>query len=453
MNDLKPYGGEEALTVYQSPHDTFNPANHRNWLLNQAGLGLYAHGRIHQDVGLIHVGDIVHKRGHLTSEDVLLMEEQALDSMGEPLSVPTRLGALKAMATLPSMNTANGEGDLIAYYERGVVAFNTHEAPRESRFDGNGKLLQKGWDMQRLVNHLLNTVGAVGRYSVAVLTRDHLFRSTYGVHFLKVILGEGTFNSENTNRISQDVDPILELDKALEGAASGFWVKGNRMMTTTGLVDEEFQSSSSYGRGFVVWNQAVAYTDDRTPIFACEGLWVPDSKIKGIHKFTENGGFISSDKDRNIYLSQIDPQLENDLHGETEVPIPWQMTTGQFAPLGMDRRGAISQTVLELVVSKSSQRIRVSIRTDMAPEWRVWTTLNPCERIKGDNQRLRVMESIGKPPVSHRECTWFQIRIEGVGFFSDIELSAEFNATIQKMGRKQCRVIDQEENDYFQLMQ
>lgn len=381
------------------------------------------------------------------------MEEQALDSMGEPLSAPTTLGGLRAMAVLPTMNTANGEGDLIAYYERGVVAFNTHEAPRETRFDGNGAIVQRGWDMKRLVNHLLNRVGAVGRYAVAVLTRDHFFRSPFGLHFLKVILGEGTFNSENTNRISQDVDPLLELDTELNGAATGFWIEGNRMLATTGLVADEYQSSSSYGRGFVVWNQAVSYTEDRTPIPTWEGLWLMDPEIKGIHKFVDVGryGFISSDANRNLYLSTIQKKLDADRRGGKSIPIRWQMTTGQFAPQGLDKRGSISDGTLEVVVSEASQMIRIYIRTDVATNWRLWTQFYPCDKIKGDKQKLRLLQSLGKPPISHRECTWFQVKVTGTGRVDDVSLSLDFSPTIGKASRSQCPVIDALEDNYFDL--
>lgn len=435
---LKPYGGKEALLTYESPHDTFDCSKHKNWLFNEAGLGVYAHGRVHQEhCGLIHVGDMVHKRGHGTPQDVLLMEEQALDSMGEPLSVPTRLGNLMAMAILPSMNTANGEGDLFAYYERGVVAFNTHEAPRESRFDGDGKVIQRGWDFKRLVNHMLNAVGAVGRYAVAVLTRDHFFRSTYGLHFLKVILGEGTFNSENTNRISQDVDPLLEQDKRLDLAATGFWIGGNRMLATTGIAEDA-------AKGFVTWNQATTYTEDRTPIPAWEGLWLPDSGR--IHKFVELGGFILS-RNNKIELGIIRKKLQHDRRSGEAIPIRWQMTTGQFAPLGLDRRGAISEGILEAVVSEESQAIQVYIRTDLRTEWRLWTNVKTCQK----EGRKRIQASLGKPPVLYRECTWFQIRVTGIGYASEITMDADFSPTVSKSYKNSCTVVEQQEEDYFNL--
>ena len=109
---LSPHFGRQALMTYDSSHDTFVWENHKHFLEANAGIGVYAHGRIHQEVGYtIYVGDLIHKRGPLVSDDILLMEEQYLQSMGEPLSTNSRLGGLVAMAVLPTMSTANGEGD------------------------------------------------------------------------------------------------------------------------------------------------------------------------------------------------------------------------------------------------------------------------------------------------------------------------------------------------------
>lgn len=403
---------------------------------------------------MIYVGDMIHKRGHRVTDDVLLMEEQALDSMGEPLTAPSRLGKLMAIAILPTMNTANGEGDLIAYYQKGVVAFNTYEAPRQTRYDGNGTVIQEGWDSKRLINHLLNTVGAVGRYAVAELTRDHFFRSIYGLHFLKVVLGEGTFNSETINVISQDVSPILNQDKFLEGAATGYWIDGNRMFATTGMVKNEKYSSSSYGRGFVSWNQAVTFSEDRTPGSAWEGLWVVDKGIEGIHKFVDTDkdfGFIASDRKWNVVLGKIKKTLETDRRNGGPIPIEWSFDTAQFAPLGLDKRGTIRGGTFEATYSETSQVVRLWIRTDVATDWRLWTTIQPCDKKKKITQRLRLMEDLTKPPISHRECTWFQIRVEGVGYMDAPLFSLDFDPTTVKSGRKSCVVLDDEETNYFTL--
>lgn len=444
--NLKPHGGEAALEVYESPHDTFDSRKHRNWLVNGAGLGAYAHGRVHQDVGKILVGDIIHKRGHNSPDDILLMEEQALFSMGETLSVPTRLGNLKALAMLPTMDTANGEGDLIAYYERGVVAFNTYEAPRETRLNPDGSVVQRGWDMKRLVNHLLNAVGAVGRYSVTVLTRDHLFRSKFGLHFLKIILGEGSFNSENTNRISQPVDPILEKDDELQGAATGYWIEGSRMFASTGMQKNASISSSSFGRGFVSFNQDVSYTRDRTPIAAWEGLWIPDYGVNGIHKFTDEG-FIASDRKKNLLISKFDKDLEYDRRDEENIPIEWNFETAQFAPLGLDKRGSIGGGTLEATYASANQRVRVWIRTDRKPEWRLWSIIKPCPK----NGKVRPLSSLGKPPVLYRECTWFQVKVEGIGYMENPLLDVDFAPVTGKSMKSSCAIVDEPEQDYFAI--
>ena len=457
--NLEPHYGEEALATVESSHDTFDSKNFKNWLANNAGLGIYAHGRIHQQTeNLIYVSDLIHKRGHLTSEDILLMEEQALLSMGDPLSVPTRLGQLQALEILPTMNTANGEGSLIAYYERGVVAFDTFEIPRETRHDGEGKLIQKGWDMKRLVNHLLNTLGAVGRYSVVALTRDHLFRSKRGLHFLKTVAGEGSFNTENTNRLSMDVDPLLQADaeENLTGAACGFWIAGDRMLATTGLVRGTLFSSSSFGRGFVVWNQATTFTEDRTPLPLWEGLWVPDYCIKGIHKFSDlhagEYGFICSDREMNVYQVAIDQSINADIRCGEEIPIEWSFDTGAVAPAGLSNKVHINGCVIELVVSNYTQKFRLMARTDTDPTWRVWSEFSPPVKDVASGQKLLFTESVGKPAsVTQRECTWIQVRLEGLGAAEVRLIDLDFSPSTAKIGRTQTYITAGSDKDPFEI--
>ena len=452
-----PYFGKQALLTHESSHDTFDETKHKNWLVNEAGVGCYAHGRVHQQLGnTIYVGDLIHKRGHLMTDDLLLMEEQALLSMGEPLSVPSRLGSLQAMEVLPTMSTANGEGALIAYYEHGVVSFDTQEAPRETRHDGEGNIIQKGWDTKRLVNHLLNTVGAVGRYAVAMLTRDHLFRSTRGLHFLSVILGQGTFNSENTNTVSQDVAPLLDADVDLDGAAVGFWPHGNRMFATTGLQTEKCVSATSFGMGFVSWNQSVTYTEDRTPVPVWEGLWRPDDGIRGVHRFVSEDrrafGFLCSDTACRILRATIEPPLEYDLRDGSNIHIGWSFTTGQFAPSGLNTKSAINDAVMEVVVSDSSQRIRVWSRTDADGQWRLWHDFRPAERQVAAGQRLLLTESLGRPPAAHREATWVQIKVTGVGYAEIRLLELEHSPSTAKAGRSSIVVVNSPQDDPFESL-
>lgn len=414
---VAPYFGRQALLTYDSSHDTFVWENHRHFLEGNAGIGVYAHGRIHQEIGYtIYVGDMIHKRGPQVSDDLLLMEEQYLQSMGEPLSTNSRLGGLVAMAVLPTMNTANGEGELIAYYENGVVSFDTAKAPRETRHDGEGVVIQKGWDSMRLVSHLLNVVSCVGRYALAVLPRDHFFRSRFGLHFLKISLGEGSFNSENVNRISTDIDPILEADTLPEKSTLGFWSEGHRMFASVGE-----------GRGMVSWNQALTYTEDRTPLSAWEGLWTLPVGTT-IHKFEDWGGFgfvCSVGKD--LHFARLDK--------DKEYTGPWSFETARFAPSGMGTRSTISRMFIEGIFSDN---FTVLIRTDLQGEWLTW------KNVKVD-KRVLLSEPLGQPPQKCIECTWVQIRVEGVGYAELRNLDIDFSASVEKMSRSSTVVTTYKE--------
>lgn len=443
----QPYFGKQALSTQESSHDTLDPAKFKNWLAHNAGVGAYAHGRVHQEVGYtIFVGDLIHKRGHMMTDDILLMEEQDLLSMGDPLSAPSRLGTLVALGVLPTMNTANGEGALIAYYERGVVSFDTFEAPRETRHDGDGTIIQKGWDTKRLVNHLLNHVSAVGRYAVTVLTRDHLFRSVRGLHFLKTVLGDGSFRSEQINRLSTDVDPLLDLDTALDGAATGYWIEGDRMFATTGMVEDACYSATSFGRGFVSWNQAFTFTEDRTPIPLWEGLWLPDCGIKAIHCFSNiEFGFISSSCEEDIYLGVIDKTLDHDVRDGKEIPIEWSFETGRFAPLGLGTTMAITDCVVELRVSSGTQPVRVYSRADTDDQWLLWKTLTPVDKPGS----LLLTESLGAPPKPHREATWIQVRVEGSGPVEFRLIDVDVSKSTTKACRSSSRSVSTSEKPFF----
>lgn len=462
MSDLKPYFGEEALLIHEGSHDTFDEAKFSNWLANGAGLGIYAHGRIHQQVGnTVYVGDLIHKRGYLTTSDLLLMEEQALLSMGEPLSTNSRLGALTALEIVPAMGTANGEGSLIGYYEGGVVSFETQEAPRETRHDGDGNVIQKGWDTKRLVNHMLNVVSAVGRYAVALLPRDNLFRSTRGLHLLKLTTGSESFNSENVNSLSMDVAPLLDADPVdlLKGSAVGFWVFGNRYFATTGLVLVPDVATSPIGRGFVSWNQATTYTEDRTPRPVWEGLWVADHGVVGIHRFVETQvrpgrgtfAFLASSRCRKIYTTSIDHTLRHDMRDGAEIPIEWSFETARFSPASGHSKMSVNDCVIEIVASAASQDFRVLVRTDASGVWSEWKRFQPADKVKGADDLILFTETLGRPPLPCREASWVQLRVEGVGATEVRLIDLDFSETTVKAGRQQSYIVSAAEKDAFEI--
>lgn len=459
--DYQVEGGETAAGTVESSHDSFVFDRHRNFLVNGAGIGLYAHGRVHQQAGnAVFVGDLIHKRGPLATDDLLLMEEQRLLSGGPPLTVRSSYGRLLAMVLIPEMGNASGEGELVAYYEGGVVTFNTHLAPRETRVDAEGQIVQKGWDQMRQVTYRLNRVSATGRYAVAVLPRDHFFRSVFGLHFLSRSVGEGTIATEQVNLISTDVDPLLKADspRLLSGAACGFWLHGNRMFATTGMTEDACHGAAPFGRGFVSWNQAVSFTEDGTPLPRWEGLWTFDSGIAGVHWLGDTGirpeagafGFIASGEDEALRYATIDERERVDRRGGEEIPIEWSFETARFSMGFLDRTKKVTQGNFEAICSQATKAVRILIRTDRHDAWEKWHEFRPADKIAAGEQRL-LSEPLGTPPKACAEATWFQFRVEGLGAIEDVRsFDLDWAEGSVKTGRRDCVTAGAADKDPFE---
>jgi len=454
-----PSGGEAALaSVEESSHDTLVTENHRNFLVNSAGPGAYINSMVHQSSrDGIFVSDMLHSRGQEKTDDILLMEKQALPSTPGPLSTNSRLGRLVTMEILPSMNTTNGEGNLIGYYENGVVAYNTFLFPREDRYDGDGKQLTAGWNTKQMVFHLLNTISAVGRNAVTRLPRDHFFRSKFGLHFLKIAAGDGVFTDESVNTISQDVLPLLTADdpKLLWGAATGHWLKGHRLFASTGLLYSQTQSSAPIAQGFAVYNQASTYTEDRTPRPLWEGLWTFDDGIGGLHKFQElpildgnDYGFLCSSHDDFIYFAQIDPELKCDTRDGEAIPIEWAVELGKWM-VSPDKSSLVKDARVEGIFSAPSHKVQVWIRTDKEPQWAIWTEVAPCEKDIPEGDEILRNFQLGQPPKDYREATWFQFKIEGLGYAEITAFALDYSEGVSKNAKSYCVAQKAEKPDYF----
>lgn len=442
-------------------HDTIVWTEHKNFLVNGAGLGIYAHHRIHQQGGnKVYISDILHKRGNLATDDILLMEEQSLGSCGPPLTVASRMGSLMALAISPKMQTPYGEGVLVAYYEGGVETFNTFAAPRETRIDPDtGEAISQGWDTKPLSDTVLNMVSATGRYAVATLPRDQIFRSPLGVHLLSQVVGTETISDEPANVISSEVEPVLRQDDldSLGGVACGYWIRGQRYFVTTGMRTDEHYSSASCGKAFVSWNKVWKRTEDKTPLPAWDGVWTLDNGMFGVHRFSHLGlrqdegdfGFICSDNDQNIYFASILPDSLDDNRGGVDIPIQWAFETGRFAFGGLSKLTAITDARFEGVFASSQACVRILIRTDRKATWQRWREYRPCDRVLQRGQRLLKAEPLGKPPEGYREAVWFEFRVEGTGYAEIRSFEADVSVDQNTSGKGLCVIVDCPEKDYL----
>jgi hypothetical protein len=424
--------------------DSFRTENHKNFLINGAGLGIFWNGRIHQQGPHgIFVGDLIHKRGSMATDDIVLMEEQSLACCGPPLSTNSKMGSLMALEGVPEMGTANGEGDLIGYYDGGVVRYNTFIFPRASKFSAKGERLAEGWDTKQMVKHNCNVVTAVGRYAVGVLPRDHFFRSGFGIHILSKVLGVEFINDEPVNVISDEVSHILNEDEPcyLHGAAAGCWFQGHRWFMTTGFESLPGHSSSPMARGFVSWNKVWGKTLDKTPVTAWEGVWTVDDSIAGIHRFIHPGmredrgcfGFLCSDGQKNLWFAAIRESGSCDVRDGKAISVPWAFETGRFDFGDTTRTKEVTDGRFECSVRTKGVKVTVYVRSDVSPQWTKWRVLSICDSAIKPGEKFKFSKSIGQPPESIGEATWFEFRVEGTGAAEITGFDVEFSEGSGKM--------------------
>lgn len=391
-----------GLSETEEGHDTFIRSNHKNWLLNGAGLGAYVHGRIHQEAQRgIYVGDIAYKRGD--ADDVLLMEEQMRDAYSSPLNTSGYRGSLLALEIFPKSETTYGDGDLVGYYPDAVVSYDTHIAPRASLFDGEGKQLQEGWGQKRMVTTRLDGVSAVGPRAVTPTFTDHLFRSRFGLHSLAQTLGIGTFKDHSLNAFSflmSESFRLLPGDDA-SGAAVGSWVDGQRYVSTLG-----YETSASdilpVSKRWASFNKATGFTADGTPVAGWEGVWDLGYNVHSFHTLSGIWGALVSDAEGAFYWATPDQGCD--------VSTPWCYTTRRIQMA----EGSTSKISTGWIHGKWDADISVSVTTSEG-ETALWGSVPP------GTHRL---------PDLDKTARWFQFQVSGKGSARIEELGV--NATIDQ---------------------
>lgn len=426
-----------------------------DYLANGAWLGVYAHGRIHQQTNLtLQVSDIIHKRGWKFSDDILSMEEQASGNM-PPLSTPSSLGRLTALEILPQIGASpHGEGDVIAYHQSGVVTHGTFEFPRETRVDAEGKELTQGWDKKRITSLILNTVSAVGPRSVAVTARDHFFRSAYGLHWLKSTIGSETVNDEPVNHEGHEIQPILDADdpSLLVGNSTAYWRGGNRLFSTVGHRYDANKGALPAGRGILSYNRAASYAQNGFPVQGWEGLWTFDPGIWGVHDFVNTGvfhrgkGFIAlaSDTAGALYAGEFIGVEGADYRDGAVLPVRAGIESGFVFAGTLSSLKDMSDGRIDFKSGQHNSFLRVSVRTDQVACWKEWRTIESC----GDAAMRS--DALGKPPEDVRSATWFQFKVEWDGDVEIFDFAVDLTSGDKKAGKSRCSVLECCQQDYFQ---
>jgi hypothetical protein len=154
-----------------------------------------------------------------TDADVLRFNEITFLNEGGNFAPTGKIGRITALVFLPVQDTATGQGDLIAFCERGAVTFQV-SAPREEWKNTQG--------FQRV---LFDNIGATSD-SIIPVNGDLFFRSREGNGIRTYRNARAEAGTYGQTPISAEIDPILKQDTQWMLDQVSLVYFDNRLLTT-----------------------------------------------------------------------------------------------------------------------------------------------------------------------------------------------------------------------------
>lgn len=154
---------------------------------------------VYTEAGSDGTGGYVSKFNAGTDKDILHFSEHEFINEGGALIIPAELGAIRSLTFLPVQDTAAGQGDLVAFCERGAATFAV-------------SLDRTRWkETQGFQRILFLNVGMVGD-SVCPVNGDLYFRSMDGNGIRSYRNARAEFAGAGQTPLSSEIDPILTRD-------------------------------------------------------------------------------------------------------------------------------------------------------------------------------------------------------------------------------------------------
>jgi hypothetical protein len=437
-NKIKVSKGTD-LECDSTTHDTFDIKTANHFLPHNSNTGVYIHGRnvMSKDIGLNDVtlaSDNLGKRMCPDNQDITLMEEQV--AFSDLIGCPSEMGHHVGFSVL-NIGDLNGEGALFEFREYGIMEHNLigDRETRHARGDGDYVVTKEGWDKRRISRKRTNEIGAVSPYAITRTPKDIFFQSQYGYHFLKRSIGEGSFDDETTDVLSHDIEPLLDFNCNTSNASTGHWIEGNHFFGTVG------HDENGNTRSFVSANQASTFTEDGTPKFLWEGAWQLDTEVSNLERFTrysrKKGGFgLVASTSKGIYLGKFDNKACGaDYRDGVYTPVECVYESGRFACTGLDTIDKVTDGVLQCMVNEHTKFIKVYVRTDKSCEWKLWKSVNISVASLSNG-----CYNLGAAPSESQEGTFFEFRLEVVGYIEVINWQFEYKEVQKKQSINKAMV-------------
>lgn len=150
-------------------------------------------------VASVGLGGFVYKFNGGSDEDLLLANETTYLAEGGSFSLPGEMGRVKTLQFIPVQDDTTGQGDLIAFCERGAASYQVSL----SRLDWKNT---RGFQRVMFLD-----IGSVAESAVAI-NGDLFFRSLEGNGIRTYRSARAEFDSYGQTPLSAEIDPILNQD-------------------------------------------------------------------------------------------------------------------------------------------------------------------------------------------------------------------------------------------------
>jgi len=308
---------------------------------------------------------------HITedpADSLILFTERNFLTEGFDALLPVQQGVATGLAFFPQLDTSTGNGQLLAFSERGASSF-FMSLPRDQ------------WKTSQFQIFALLTTGLRGHRSITVVNEDLWFRSDDGARSYRQARSEASGWAHIA--LSTNVRQFLETDpKWLLKFCSSVYFDNRHIMTTSpfwnhgrplqdGLVVVDFDILSSFGTRFKP---------------AWEGHWtIPNNKISQVVQGTFRGVprtfAFGVDEDGNNQLYELSMNDADDWDAQA---VQWELVTRVFDFTKLSQQSnpftesdlydgdlwVNSVTQSQAIVPSHS--IKVSYRPDNYPEWIPW---------------------------------------------------------------------------------
>ncbi len=420
-------------------------------LANAASMIAYAHGRVVQVVNgrQVLIGDIIHKDGTSSAENILGMTEQTYWASGSFFSPPSALGKINAVAALPLKNTTHGHGDLIFHCEEGIFSLDVTIYPRES------------WINQAITKHVSLDGSASGFYAITLYDSDQIYLTRNGVHSLR--------SAAQVNQVGNPQRPLSErVTRYIERDSTELFrfasvcksVRDNRLFVTT---DHLIHNAAHRGaRGALVLNFR---PDPSTELTCWEGLWTLSKEGYLINQIV-SGTFDSRERvfafvtgmDDVMRVAEFSRSLTKDfLPDKTEKAIEWQFVTRADVMGDETTPKSFTGGVASFKNIIGQMSVKVFIRSDQT-EWVPYREAcfdGADECAYGMAPSREYLLDLGSPPSTIRPCRWVQLlfKMTGHGACETVRMKATIDKGGEQSGNIQsaCIKLDPDQGDVLEF--